>query len=635
MKLTKEQEAIIGSSGNIKVNAVAGSGKTTTIIEYAKTRPRDSKILYLAFNKSVKTEAIRRFAEEGLLNVDVHTAHSLAFRQVVRNSNYTLNKGYKVYELAKLLKINGGSGSIDSFIIADHVLKFASYFCNSNASKVTDLDYRTTISDPKIKGYVDHNYEQILRCTRLFLAKMDKAEIEITHDFYLKKFQLSNPKLKYDFILFDEAQDASGAMLDVFLNQQATLVMVGDTNQQIYGWRYAVNSLDKVQFPVYHLTQSFRFSESIAELASRVLSLKKRLSSSPIPPIEGKGTSTSHTIQATIARTNLGLLVKAIDYVAETKKGNGIYFEGELHSYTYAGEGASLYDVLNLFNEKHDRIKDVMIRSMKTFEDLKEYISKTDDKELGMMVSLVEDYENEIYGIIKELKERNLSAEDKMKAKMIFSTVHRCKGMEYDTVILANDFIDEKVLQRELEDPEIDSLKMEKLGEEINLLYVAVTRTKNALSIPGRITPIGFEATSQITILEDENSSEKSKKESSKTSQKESPWKSRLDSSKKTNQRESPWKSRLEPSKKTSREFSKSTSRSNTPDYDPAFESYMTAIKKEKPSAYSPWTEELDAMLEEAYCEGQTVAELSTTFERTHGAIRSRIKKLELELKYG
>jgi hypothetical protein len=33
----------------------------------------------------------------------------------------------------------------------------------------------------------------------------------------------------------------------------------------------------------------------------------------------------------------------------------------------------------------------------------------------------------------------------------------------------------------------------------------------------------------------------------------------------------------------------------------------MTSIKKEKSSAYSPWTEELDAMLEEAYCEGKNV----------------------------
>ena len=52
MELTNEQHEIINSSGNIKINAVAGSGKTTTIIEYAKARPPESRILYLAFNKS-------------------------------------------------------------------------------------------------------------------------------------------------------------------------------------------------------------------------------------------------------------------------------------------------------------------------------------------------------------------------------------------------------------------------------------------------------------------------------------------------------------------------------------------------------------------------------------------------------
>jgi len=56
MRFTKEQQAIIKSSGDIKINAVAGSGKTTTLIEYARHRAK-SKILYLAFNKSVKLEA--------------------------------------------------------------------------------------------------------------------------------------------------------------------------------------------------------------------------------------------------------------------------------------------------------------------------------------------------------------------------------------------------------------------------------------------------------------------------------------------------------------------------------------------------------------------------------------------------
>ncbi len=88
MELTKEQCDIINSTGDIKINAVAGSGKTTTIIEYAAKRPKSSKILYLAFNKSVKLEAVRKFADKGLDNVNIETAHSLAYKHIVFNHNY-------------------------------------------------------------------------------------------------------------------------------------------------------------------------------------------------------------------------------------------------------------------------------------------------------------------------------------------------------------------------------------------------------------------------------------------------------------------------------------------------------------------------------------------------------------------
>ena len=117
-------------------------------------------------------------------------------------------------------------------------------------------------------------YRMIEKQARIFLSKMDKGEIEITHDFYLKKFQLSNPTLFFDYILFDEGQDASAVMLDIFLKQKATKVIVGDTHQQIYGWRFAVNSLEKADFKTYQLSTSFRFSQDIANLAMEVLQWK-------------------------------------------------------------------------------------------------------------------------------------------------------------------------------------------------------------------------------------------------------------------------------------------------------------------------------------------------------------------------
>ncbi|HKI87718.1 MAG TPA: UvrD-helicase domain-containing protein, partial [Draconibacterium sp.] len=354
MEFTEEQKKIIQSTGNCKINAVAGSGKTTTIIEYAHARPKSSRILYLAFNRSVKLEASRKFFERKMTNVKVETAHSLAHKHVVRQNNYRVKKSdYKPYEVAKLLGLQGNGEKHAEYIVARHIIKFISFFCNSDKQRIQELNYLDTLHDEKARNFVSAFYGYIEQQTRVLLSKMDKGEIEVTHDFYLKKFQLSNPELNYDYILFDEGQDASPAMLDVFFKQKAVKVIVGDTHQQIYGWRFAVNSLEKADFKDYYLSTSFRFSQDIANLAMEVLKLKKHIGTESPFTITGKGTPGEIKSKAVIARTNLGLLLKAIEYVTEKKKVNALYFEGSIHSYTYADDGASLYDVLNLYNNNH------------------------------------------------------------------------------------------------------------------------------------------------------------------------------------------------------------------------------------------------------------------------------------------
>lgn len=58
-------------------------------------------------------------------------------------------------------------------------------------------------------------------------------------------------------------------------------------------------------------------------------------------------------------------------------------------------------------------------------------------------------------------------------------------------------------------------------------------------------------------------------------------------------------------------------------------------IREKHPQAYQPWSLEGDEKLEMLFCEGKSVKELASIFERNDGAIRSRIKKLELKEKYG
>lgn len=587
MELTKEQTAIINSTGNIKINAVAGSGKTSTIIEYAASRPRECKILYLAFNKSVKLEAAKKFACRKLFNVKVETAHSLSYRHVVSNSNFIIrHPAYTTHDLVDLLNIQRTGEGQAEFIIANHIKKFTTYFCNSDKEKVQDLNYLDIVSGDDARLFVSKHYTYIENHTRSFLNMMNKGDVEITHDFHLKKFQLSDPKLNYDYILFDEGQDASAAMLDVFLKQKTMKVIVGDTHQQIYSWRFAVNSLEKADFTPFLLSSSFRFRQDIADIAVEFLKYKKHINNHEDTVITGMGNNIQKNLTAVLARSNLGLLQKAIEHVSEKNNISRIFFEGNINSYTYADEGASLYDVLHLYNRRRKNIRDKIIRSMKDIDELEQYSKKTEDVQMGMMIEIIKKYGNEIPGILQTIKDKHVKDDEREKAEIIFSTVHRCKGMEYDEVYLANDFITEGRLKK-LAKGNNDEMSIIKLNEEINLLYVAVTRTKNILHIPKSLMPENYTATPQIQVIlkKDEdvrlNDSPQLEKKSFITSNKE-------------------------------RKFS------------------FEQMRKKNVEAYNPWTEILDRQLMIMFGEGKKIFELAKYFGRSSRAIEKRLQKLGL-----
>jgi superfamily I DNA/RNA helicase len=404
----------------------------------------------------------------------------------------------------------------------------------------------------------------------------------------LKKFQLSNPVLPFDYILFDEGQDASPAMLDIFLKQQfATKVIVGDTHQQIYSWRYAINSLEQVDFESFDLNNSFRFGKTIATLANDSLYLKNKLSKFKPFEVIGLGTNEETKTQAVIARTNLGLLIKAITYITDHRKVKHIYFEGNFNSYTYADEGASLYDVLNLYNKKHFLIRDELLKTMRSITELEDYIEKTEDKQLQMMLEIVKEYENEIPSLLKQLKDKHVGDAEKHKAEIIFSTVHRCKGMEYDVVELANDFITEDKLERLSKQPEFKEQKS-RIEEEINLLYVAITRAKTVLKIPEEMLPENFVLDTSVVAIK-----------------------------------------KPEPVLKQEIALPNYAVRKKS-SYLQEFDSHFSKIREKSPSAYRPWSDELDEELETMFDAGKTYQEMSVEFERSKGAIISRLKKLGL-----
>ncbi|SHG05422.1 UvrD-like helicase C-terminal domain-containing protein [Mariniphaga anaerophila] len=490
IKLTEEQIAILNCDRNLKINAVAGSGKTTTLLEFAKSRNKNSKILYLAFNRSVKNEAQKKFRANGIKNVDITTAHSLAYRHIVgKEDKHLLSTEISPIEILNSLEIDYDSeNKSDKIILASHINRFFTFYCNNTTNQFSELNYLDIVFDEEARSFALQHLKLINKYAELLCQKMDTGEMRFTHDFYLKKFQLSNPKLDYDYIFFDEGQDASPAMLDVFLKQNSKKIIVGDSNQQIYGWRYAINSLERVDFEDYNLTQSFRFNNGIAHLAVKIIEQKRNIGTYKPINIIGLGNTKQIQTKATLARTNLKLLEMAIDDVYEKKKVKSIYFEGHISTYKFGERNSIISDVLSLYSKKNERIKNPLIKEFSNFKDLIYYSKKTEDNELNMLINLVIRYKGKLPALINGLKEIHLTNSQKNNADMIYSTVHKCKGMEYDEVIIADDFMTEKSIVDFYKENN-ERYNRNKLNEEINLLYVAVTRAKNKVHIPDELIP--------------------------------------------------------------------------------------------------------------------------------------------------
>ena len=98
--ISEEQTDIllkISAGNNVKVDAVAGSGKTTTCLYIAKNNPT-RKILLLTYNAKLKLETRERARSLGLDNLEVHSYHAFTVK-------YLYSKGFKDSGILKFLKL--------------------------------------------------------------------------------------------------------------------------------------------------------------------------------------------------------------------------------------------------------------------------------------------------------------------------------------------------------------------------------------------------------------------------------------------------------------------------------------------------------------------------------------------------
>ena len=486
---TSQQESIIESENDLKVEAVAGSGKTTTLLEYAKKREGEGFMLYLAFNRAIKEEILRKLRlnnQNDIPTLWVETAHSLAYRSLFRKKTPPLIMDLSLTSIKNYFHLSA-SDATNSYLLARHTKDFFDTFCQSTHKRISDLDYTEKLTPRKGLSFAQKNYDQLEAQVKWLFDKMSDTKVPITHDFYLKKYQLSNPKLSFEWILFDEGQDASPVMLDIFMNQDATKLIVGDEHQQIYGWRSAINSLSNTDFPTLNLQKSFRCPAAVTDYAKEVIAWKKHvypdfevgnfemipreIYSNPIG--QDNGENNKKKTHAVIARTHLGLIQTAIEWLFESKKVSSVAFEGDFEQYLKLDDGSSISQLVNL-NNKATRKKTFW----HDWKQIEETAAASQDRSLKRLVELVKKYGNELPDILDRLQNR---ITEPHKADITFTTAHKGKGLEWDSVYLLNDFVSEKQILKSIETKTgkpISDARKQNINEEINTLYVALTRAR-------------------------------------------------------------------------------------------------------------------------------------------------------------
>lgn len=456
-KLTEEQvfavEMAKKCSGNMRIEAFAGTGKTTTLAAIAKAMPK-KKGQFLAFNRAIADESKTKLPD----SCKSSSFHQLAYAKVGRSFSSRLNQRVSGWTVASGLGIS--NGSLPSSDMGSLALGTVAAFCRTLDPEIGPQHVPTYMlgAGKKQMGVIT----DAAKWAKKLWVKMSnpKGDFPSSHDVYLRLYAESAPKISADYILFDEAQDADSLMLHVLLNQKCPVIFVGDRWQQIYAWRGAVNAMSKIRTEdVAQLTTSFRFGQAIADRASKVLrTMGESVSIRGFAGKDSKIMKISNYPHAVIARTN-----------AEAA---AVIFEHEKKSVATTGlnEAVEFFKAYVALRDKK-RVP-MAYRFFKSLTELKSYANESDEgSDLKPYFKLLSKREPE--AILDRLS-RVTAYSPEVNVDLVVSTAHKCKGLEFPRVQLRGDFLP---LGRDKE----SGKTRPPADEEVRLLYVALTRASEVL----------------------------------------------------------------------------------------------------------------------------------------------------------
>lgn len=461
-------EACVNSNDHLQLNAVAGSGKTTTIRhanELIVAVDNSSAILNVAFNKRI-AEAFKSRMPDTSANFTFNGLGSRALSKRMRPKVDFKKRATCVKHALKPFKKSQFPANIFQIIAAGYNLaKQVGYAPEANVKKY-GLSVLTT--EPMA---VDKEYAAIIDAALSESNRMafEQGSIDFDDQIYLSVL-LRLRAQTFTHVFVDECQDMNAiqrAMVKLHLAAfgKGKLFAVGDPYQAIYGFRgadsdsYAQISEDfsTIEFP---LTYTFRCAKKIVIEAQEIVPQIKAPDSAPegvVTDIDYLDYAHTPDGSAVICRYNAPLLKAAFKFIKHRR------------ATTFVG-GRDVQQQIN-------GVIDVLSKSSLPVEDAMEvYINEQTDRAERLRAPRLKETAHDTIACIKTLLEEGdlnnakTVLEDIMdqKGNVELSTIHKAKGLEWDQVFA-------------LGFGEIDLDR----PQEPNCYYVGVTRAGNRLTYVG------------------------------------------------------------------------------------------------------------------------------------------------------
>lgn len=473
-KLVEEQEKILDmavdlqSGDHLSIEAGAGCSKTFTLKAAASLALRRKKILYIAYN----TEMVRVVKDSFPDNVECYTWHGLAYKYVGHHFEEARLKTKLTGKLvASYIGLNRVVCGLAPSVFCSYVIKIINNYC---LSADCEMGMQHTDSELVRRIFKVAEQEQLraygLQCAKgLWLKLIDsQCQLPISHDIYLKlfalKMQRDKHQLPYDVVMLDEAQDTAPVCQMMYeLQMSARRMCVGDRDQSLYGFRGACNSMEQMTFTHSgQLTKSFRFGNELAGLANTLLRTMKNRDVNyrgneniKTDILTGGGNiSGQYTL---LSRTNQRVMSNLLDACEQGRSATIIGGIKPLLELCASAEAL----------KNGYRATSLELAAFDSWQELKDFSNTELGRDLASFVRSVEKYgASSLYSRLQRVADIKFDDAD-----CVFGNVHKAKGSEYPTVILDNDFMDPKGMNKE------------RNATESNLIYVAATRAIHKLDI--------------------------------------------------------------------------------------------------------------------------------------------------------